>query len=182
MNNYDDLFNRSTNRESLVDQKTEEKIDTLEGIFKNSVNFEENTISLGSYDDSLYSSKSEKTNNNSAGFGFSDSVQRNEPSIDPLEQTGKISEVDLETLRNYSKMIHEVIDEPKEEVQSSSQAYGGKQKVLSTNRPNYSNNPDDIPKNNDGKEILTAFVSCSILSFVTAGMGVGWLLYIIMHI
>ena len=72
-------------------------------------------------------------------------------------------------------MLHDAIDEPKEEVQSSSQSNSnGKVLVKSTNPvKKYS---DDIG------EILQAFISCSILSFVTAGMGVGWLLYIIMHI
>ena len=161
MNNYDDLFNGNISKESLEDQKTKENIATLDEIFKGP-SFED-TINLNSYSNDSYNN-----------YGLS-SIQKNESPIDPLEKTSEISNVDLETLRNYSKMLHDAIDEPKEEAQSSSQSNSnGKVLVKSTNPvKKYS---DDIG------EILQAFISCSILSFVTAGMGIGWLLYIIMHI
>ena len=166
MNNYDDLFNKNTSSESLQNKRTEENIAALEDIFKGP-SFED-TINLNSYD-----------------YGFS-SNQKNESSIDPLEKTSEISNVDLETLRNYSKMLHDAIDEPKEEVQSSSQANSnGKVLVKTSNASPFRNNiTEDTPKqiSKDASEILQAFISCSILSFVTAGMGIGWLLYIIIHI
>lgn len=169
MNDYD-LFS-NTKRESLENQKTEQNIAALEDIFKNSVSDEkifEDTSNLGKAG-SYFSGSDNKSN-----IGLFDGIQKNESPTDPLEQTGKISEVNLETLRNYSKMLHEAVEEPKEEVQDSSQSYGGKQKVLTTKTVN--------KYNDDMSQILEAFISCSILSFVTAGMGVGWLLYIIMHI
>ena len=170
MNKYDNLFN-NTNRESLEDQKTEQNIAALEDIFKYSVSDEkifEDTSNLGNAG-SYFSSSNDKSN-----VGLFDGIQKNESPADTLEKTGEIGNVDLETLKNYSKMLHEAVEEPKEEVQDSSQSYGGKQKVLTTKPVNKSN--DDM------SQISEAFISCSILSFVTAGMGVGWLLYIIMHI
>ena len=127
---------------------------------------------------------------NKSNFGFSD-VQKSEPSIDPFNSTSEISKVDLEEALNtdlgndidaYKKLRgllsdydnnSEVQNSPIEEAQSSSQAKG-KVLVKSTN---------PVKKySSDTSEILQAFISCSILSFITAGMGVGWLLYIIMHI
>ena len=171
MNNYDDLFDRSTNKESLEDKKTKQNIAALEDIFKNSVNFEEDTINFGASDN--YLNVSGKTND-SANFVFSNNNQKNEPPVDLLEKTSEIGNVDLETLRNYSKMLHEQIDEPKETTQSS--GANNKGKVLVKASEHFKNSSNDI------NEILQAFISCSILSLVTAGMGVGWLLYIIMHI
>lgn len=186
MNNYDDLFNRNTSSESLQNKRTEKNIAALEDIFKNSVDDEslfEDTSNLGSAD-SFFSSSSNMYDNKSS-IGFSDVIQKSEPSIDPLEKTGEIGDVDLETLRNYSKMLHEQIDNSSENnlnqedsvdnAQNSSQEKG-KQKVLSTKPVSKYSSSEDV------SQILSAFISCSILSFVTAGMGVGWLLYIIMHI
>ena len=176
MNNYDDLFNKNTSSESLQNKRTEENIAALEDIFKGP-SFED-TINLNSYND--YSSDS-----NTGNLDFS-SVQKNESSVDPLEKTSEINNVDLETLRNYSRMLHEATDEPKEEVQSSSQAYGGKQKVLSTNPVNkYSeiNKYSEVNKySEDVSQIASSFMGCFVLAFVTAGIGVGWILYILMHI
>ena len=185
MNYYDDLFNKNTSKESLEDKKTEQNIAALEDIFKNSVSEKvfEDTTNLGSAD-SFFSSSSNMYDNKS-NIGFSDVIQKSEPSIDPLEKTGEIGDVDLETLRNYSKMLHEQIDNSSENIlnqedsvdnsQNSSQEKG-KQKVLSTKPVSKYSSSEDV------SQILSAFISCSILSFVTAGMGVGWLLYIIMHI
>lgn len=183
MNSYDNLFNK---KESLENEKTEKNIAALEDIFKNSVNFEEDTISLGSYN---YDS-SRNNENDKSSFSFTDNIQKNEPSIDPFNTTSEISKVDLEkalnndlgndlnalkklrgALSDYDKDFQ---DSPKEETQGSSQS-NGKVLVKSTN-PIKKYSSDDV------SEILQAFISCSILSFVTAGMGVGWLLYIIMHI
>ena len=175
MNNYDDLFNKNTSKESLEDKKTEQNIAALEDIFKNSVSEKvfEDTTNLGSAD-SFFSSSSNMYDNKSS-IGFSDVIQKSEPSIDPLEKTGEIGNVDLETLRNYSKILHEQMDESKEEIQDSSQS-NSNAKVLVRSNGRYKSS------SNDGEEILQAFISCFILAFVTAGMGVGWLLYIIMHI
>ena len=188
MNNYDDLFNRNTSSESLQNKRTEKNIAALEDIFKNSVDDEklfEDTRNLGS-SDNYFSDSSNIYGDKKASIGFSDVIQKSEPSIDPLEKTSEIGDVDLETLRNYSKMLHDAIDEPKEEVQSSSQANSnGKVLVKTSNTSPFKNSlPEDKPKqiSEDMNQILQAFISCSILSFVTAGMGVGWLLYIIMHI
>lgn len=170
MNNYGDLFNGNINKESLEDQKTKENIATLDEIFKGP-SFED-TIDLDSYSNV----------DSSDNYGLS-GIQKNVPSVDPLEKTAEISNVDLETLRNYSKMLHDVIDEPKEEVQSSSGANSNaKVLVKRTNQPTVYPATEDNSLSKDMGEILQAFISCSILSFVTAGMGVGWLLYIIMHI
>lgn len=105
---------------------------------------------------------------------------------DPLEKTGEIGKVELEQLKQLKRVLQEEerrqsqlnIPTPPEGKSSSSE-YGGKQKVLSTKPVNKF---EDKSKSEDVKEILSAFVSCSILSFVTAGMGVGWLVYILMHI
>ncbi|MBR3229448.1 MAG: hypothetical protein IKF91_01320 [Bacilli bacterium] len=175
MNNYDDLFNKNTNSESLQNKRTEENIAALEDIFSDNENIFkgpnfEDTISLNSF------SKDDSSSNYS--------IQKNESLVDSLEKTSEISNVDLETLRNYSKMLHDVIDKPKEEVQSSSSSNSnGKVLVKTSNTSPFKNNlPEDKSISEDMSQILQAFISCSILSFVTAGMGVGWLLYIIMHI
>lgn len=177
MNNYDDLFKGNTSSESLQNKRTEQKLDDLEKIFKHSVDKDifEDTSKLGSIDD-FYNRHSENN------FGHSDGIQKNESSIDPLEKTAEIGDVDLETLRNYSKMLHEQMDEPKE-AQSSSQANSNaKVLVKKTNQPMVYPGANESSFSEDMSQILQAFISCSILSFVTAGIGVGWLLYIIMHI
>ena len=101
MNNYDDLFNRNTSNESLQNKRTEKNIAVLEDIFKNSVDDEklfEDTRNLGS-SDNYFSDSSNIYGDNKASIGFSDVIQKSEPSIDPLEKTSEIGDVDLETLR-----------------------------------------------------------------------------------
>lgn len=170
MNNYDDLFKGSTN----IDETIEKKIEDLNEIF-NGVEKKSNSRNNSDFYNNDFSH-----NNGSSYYNSTDNFQKNESPIDPLEKTSEISNVDLETLRNYSKMLHDAIDEPKEEVQSSSQANSnGKVLVRTSNNSPFRSS---LPENKDMSEILQAFISCSILSFVTAGMGVGWLLYIIMHI
>ena len=194
MNNYDDLFNRNTSNESLQNKRTEKNIAVLEDIFKNSVDDEklfEDTRNLGS-SDNYFSDSSNIYGDNKASIGFSDVIQKSEPSIDPFNTTSEISKVDLNKALNNDlgnniddlKKLRgilsdyensEVQNTPIQGEQSSSQANSnGKVLVKSTN---------PVKKfSSDTSEILQAFISCSILSFVTAGMGVGWLLYIIMHI
>ena len=179
MNNYDDLFKGNTSKESLEDKRTEQKLDDLERIFIHSVDRDifEDTSELGSIDD-FYNRHSE----NKSSFGLSDGIQKSESSIDSLEKTAEIGDVDLETLRNYSKMLHEQMDEPKE-AQSSSQANSNaKVLVKRTGQATVYPGANESSFSEDMSQILQAFISCSILSFVTAGIGVGWLLYIIMHI
>lgn len=191
MNYYGDLFNRNTDSESLQNKRTEKNIEVLDDIFKNSVGERifEDTTNLSSTDN-FFSISNDGDRENKSNFGFSD-VQKSEPSIDPFNSTSEISKVDLEKALNsdlgndidaYKKLRgllsdydnnSEVQNSPIEEAQSSSQT-NGKVLVKSTN---------PVKKySNDTSEILQAFISCSILSFITAGMGVGWLLYIIMHI
>lgn len=178
MNNYDDLFKGSTN----IDETIGKKIDDLNEIFKG--------VEKSEKDSSNFDFSNNYASENNSNYGFH-GFQKNESSIDPFNSTSEISKVDLEkALNNDLNDINalrklrsaltdndknsEVQKTPTEDPQSTSQAYGGKQKVLSTRPVNkYS---DDM------SQILQAFISCSILSFITAGMGVGWLLYIIMHI
>lgn len=195
MNNYDDLFNRNTSSESLQNKRTEKNIAALEDIFKNSVDDEslfEDTSNLVSADN--YFSNSTNGYDNKSGIGLHDIIQKSEPSMDPFNTTSEISKVDLNKalnndlgnniddlkklrgiLSDYDNENSEVQNTPIQGEQSSSQANSnGKVLVKSTN---------PVKKfSSDTSEILQAFISCSILSFVTAGMGVGWLLYIIMHI
>ena len=176
MNNYDDLFNRNTDSESIQNKRTEKNIAALEDIFKNSIDEKifEDTSNL-SKASSYFSSSNDRYDYNKSSIGLSDGIQKYDSPIDPLEKTGEISNVDLETLRNYSKMLHEQMDESKEETQTSSQS-SNKGKVLVKASEHFKNSSNDVG------EILQAFISCSILSFITAGIGVSWLLYIIMHI
>ena len=145
-----------SDKERLEDETTGKNMAVLNDMFKNSLNVDDKLDSI--------------TN-----------TEEVETLFDPLEQTGEINNVDLETLREYSRKIHNLMDEPSEapsQSKSPSQEYGGKQKTLTTKPVN----KFEQKYGEDVSQILSAFVSCSILALVTAGIGVSWLLYILMHI
>lgn len=164
--NYNDTSD--SNEEILADQRNQKSIATLENIF-NSAGASNSDLSNDMFEGSFSKKdfmKSETSNE------FSD-VTFN--AHDPLESTASISDVDLDQLREYSKMLHEHMDGEATDYSNGGESYGGRQKVLTTNKR--ANSYDD-----DIQQILSSFISCSILSFVTAAMGVGFILNLIIQI
>lgn len=156
-----------SNKEILEDKKTKESLAALESIFS-SANSDGNFFddSKGSNDDLF----------NGGSMGADESLFN-----DPLEKTNSINEVDLDQLREYSKKLHSIMDEEETKAVASNDSdmtNSGKQKVL-TAKPKPKMYDDS---SSDMSQILSSFISCSILSFVTAAMGVGFLLNIIIRI
>ena len=152
-----------SNKEFLEDRETKEKMAALESIFNSTEGFNNNMFA-------------EPTKDVDSKFFDSDSNLFN----DPLEKTKSINEVDLEQLREYSKKLHSIMDDDDKNLTNNDSAInnGGKQKVLSARpKPKMYNDSDS-----DMSQILSSFISCSVLSFITAAMGVGFLLNIILQI
>ena len=152
-------------KEFLENKKTEENLAALEDIFKTTES------SSDDYSNPIDDRKSLFENKNEVESLFEDN--------DPLGKTSEISGVDLEELKRYSKMLHEANGDTEEKTNENSGQSNGKQKVLRNSKIRFSEAPVN---NEDVTQILSAFVSCSILALVTATMGVGWLLYILTHI
>ena len=152
-------------KEFLENKRTEENLAALEDIFKTTES------SSDDYSNPIDDRKSLFENKNEVESLFEDN--------DPLGKTSEISGVDLEELKRYSKMLHEANGDTEEKTNENSGQSNGKQKVLRNSKIRFSEAPVN---NEDVTQILSAFVSCSILALVTATMGVGWLLYILTHI
>ena len=152
-------------KEFLENKRTEENLAALEDIFKTTES------SSDDYSNPIDDRKSLFENKNEVESLFEDN--------DPLGKTSEISGVDLEELKRYSKMLHEANGDTEEKTNENSGQSNGKQKVLRNSKIRFSEAPVN---NEDVTQILSAFVSCSILALVTATMGVGWLLYILTHV
>ena len=90
-----------------------------------------------------------------------------------LDDTKKIDGVQLEELKKLRNQIEEM-DTGDDKNHSNDSQSKGKQKVL-TSHPG-------VSFGQDVKEIYTSFVNCFVLSFVTAAIGAGWLVNLILHI
>ena len=92
---------------------------------------------------------------------------------DPLEKTMEIKNVDLSELKELQAKLHEIYDEPKEEEKlSGGGADKGKSLVKATKQ--------GIAFSNGS--LTRTFLDCTILCFITASMGYGMFMYILMHI
>lgn len=92
---------------------------------------------------------------------------------DPLEKTMEIKNVDLSELKELQAKLHEIYDEPKEEEKlSGGGANKGKSLVKATKQ--------GIAFSNGS--LTRTFLDCTILCFITASMGYGMFMYILMHI
>lgn len=175
MRENDYLFGSS--KENLEDKKTAQNLAALDDIFNSS------PISSDPVNNGIDNSSAGVSSN----LNVSDSIFKNDPleetrKFDSLNPTDAFEGLSLDQLNSLKGALKESQSETSNnepttlsnDVSNSSESYGGKQKVLTTNpSKKYST---------DAYEILSSFISCSILSFITATMGAGWLIYILMHI
>ena len=164
LNSYLNSFSSSED-ENKMDKSVEEKMAVLEDIFSSNKSDEDESFSLETNLPFQNTTSFSKIENNSFD---SDS--------DSLTQTKEISTVELEQLKRLKEQLNAL--ENSNAVQNDGQSKG-KQKVLTSN-PNvkYSSeiHSDDV------SQIVSSFMSCFVLAFVTAAIGTGWLINLIIHL
>lgn len=151
-----------------IDQDTEEKMAVLEDIFSSNDSYSNDddfnlTKNLPFQDTASYS----KIN--------PDLIVDNTTTSDPLDKTQEIDNVELEELRRLKDELRKLDDSADEKSQETNSSQSkGKQKVLTAN--------PKIKYSEDINQIVTSFISCFALAFVTASIGAGWLLYLVNHL
>lgn len=152
-NTYHGDYLNSMNQEA----KTNEKIDTLKQLFDEAPSESDNYFSL---------------DNENTLTHFADTTD------DPLDQTSEISGVNLEELKAIQAELRKVIEEENTAMDTNSlendgnSQSKGKALVKATKQGRAFSNGN----------MTKTFLDCTILGFVTAAMGFGWLVNIINHI
>lgn len=154
-----------------VSNETADKIEVIENLFDEWDDIDKTSkeeITLDNNINSLAFNEEPILDNSINPLAFNE-----EPTLDTLDQTKEISSVDLEKLKELSAQMHELLDEPVEQVPDSSMNQTkGKTLTKATK----------IGRAMAENEIANAFVNCSILCFITAFIGSAWFMYIINHI
>ena len=157
MNNEQKYFNSyypDDEMDRQIDEATENKMAILEDIFNSSSDDKRDEFDL------------------TQNLPFQDLASSDyiAPTTDEMEHTKEIDSVELDKLRRLKEQISEMDEDP----QLSEGETKGKQKVLS--------NHPGVKFSDDVAEITSSFMNCFALAFVTAAIGAGWLVNLIMHI
>lgn len=157
MNNEQKYFNSyypDDEMDRQIDEATENKMAILEDIFNSSSDDKRDEFDL------------------TQNLPFQDLASSGyiTPTTDEMEHTKEIDSVELDKLRRLKEQISEM----NENSQLNEGETKGKQKVLS--------NHPGVRFSDDVAEITSSFMNCFALAFVTAAIGAGWLVNLIMHI
>ena len=157
--------------------KTNQNIEAINSLLSEWDDDKSETQAFSLDDQANFTSSLDFTDSNSSDLndGALENISKNVQSIDdPLEKTMEIKSVDIEEVKNLLNELHELYDEPNEEI-SENTAQGqnkGKALVKATKQ--------GIAFSNGS--MTRTFLDCTILCFVTASMGFGMLMYIFSHI
>lgn len=141
-----------------------------------SYNYEENTTSTPSFNSSFYDEPSKSMKVDRQENNWTTTPSYNEKiEADPLDQTREIDSVDLAELKAIQAELHRLYDEP---AQSN---------VETTESPSQSKGKSLVKATKQGiafsnGSLTRTFLDCAVLCFVTASMGVGFLMNIISHL
>ena len=170
----------------------ENKYNMPYGDYLSSVNAELRTKKNIEAIESLFGEWDDDDKNNTAEFNLNEQASItsnldfgeskssfNEPSDslnldDPLEKTMEIDNVDIEEVKNLLNELHELYDEPKEEISENTAQNQSKGKSL------VKATKQGIAFSNGS--MTRTFLDCTILCFITASMGFGMLMYIFSQI
>ena len=177
-------------KENKENQETSEKMATLESIFNDEPSkgdfademFKdplENTANINDLDLDQLRKYSDQLKNamRNEGFSIDDSnaeVGKYSGVVDEGDKNAASNDYSNTGAEEYSGAVDEM--NKSNDYSNGGESYGGRQKVLTP-----ANKAKTNSLNKDLDEILVSFVSCSILSFVTAAMGVGFILNIIIQ-
>ena len=157
--------------------KTNQNIEAINSLLSEWDDDKSETQAFSLDDQANFTSSLDFTDSNSSDLndGALENISKNVQSIDdPLEKTMEIKSVDIEEVKNLLNELHELYDEPKEEISENTAQGQNKGKALvKATKQGIAFSNGTMPR---------TFLDCTILCFVTASMGFGMLMYIFSHI